>query len=212
MKIAVYTAVIPDNFDTIKEHVKQSTQVDFYKFTTPLLASNVHSRLQAKYYKLQPHLIPPLMDYDIVIWIDGSATITSPDFVKWVVEELGDDDIALFKHPENRDCIYQEAEYCMNMPKYQGQKVKEQAEYYRSRVYLEHNGLWACGMMVYRMNRFRTEDLLNMWWRENLKWTYQDQLSFPYVKVLSNARVHTIDANIFDNSYIHFNRDHSTNL
>ena len=60
--------------------------------------------MRAKYFKCNSHKL----DCDISVWIDGSAVIRTQDFVQWCLDQLGDGDIALIKHPD-RDCIYDEA-------------------------------------------------------------------------------------------------------
>ena len=168
MKTIVYTAIYGD-YDDVKV---QPVEVKlFTEATHP--RKELHPRMKAKYFKCNSHK----RDCDVSIWIDGSAVIRTPEFERWCLEQLGDGDIALIKHPD-RDCIYDEANFCQFMPKYQGVPVIEQVEEYKKRGYPAHNGLWACGLLIRRHND-KVKKFNKLWWEHNKKYTYQDQLSFP---------------------------------
>mgnify|MGYP000843545748 CR=1 FL=1 len=153
-----------------------------------------HPRMKAKYFKCMPHEV---LDCDVSIWIDGSVELKVPNFVQWCLDQLGDKDMALLKHPE-RDCIYDEANFCQFMPKYQGVPVLEQVEEYRKQGYPEHNGLWACTVMIRRHNN-KVEEFNKLWWEHNNKYTYQDQLSFPICAKQVGLDINTINMNLWNN-------------
>jgi hypothetical protein len=137
------------------------------RITGPMLAH--------KYWKCHPDKACP--DVDASIWIDGSMTITEPDFVKKNIEALGDDDWACVKHPA-RGCIYPEADYSATLSwRYQPAAIKAQSAHY-SAFHPANWGLIATGHNIRR----HTPDVLKMseeWWQENLRWSHQDQLSLP---------------------------------
>ncbi len=195
MKTIVYTAIY-GGYDDIKS---QPVPVEiFTEATHP--RSEDHPRMQAKYFKCMPHEV---LDCDISIWIDGSGQILGADFAERCVEYLGDADIMAFKHPE-RDCIYEEAKLSSGMLKYQGQDIMGQVSSYG---YPEHGGLWACGMIVRRHNA-KTKKFNKLWWRENQKWTYQDQLSFPICILESGVNLKTLGLNLWNNDLISFLNPH----
>ena len=193
MKTIIYTAIY-GGYDDIK--VQPVGVKLFTEATHPRKES--HPRMKAKYFKCNSHKL----DCDISIWIDGSATIKTPDFEKWCLEQLGDGDIALIKHPD-RDCIYDEANFCQFMPKCQGVPVLEQVEEYRKQGYPTHNGLWACGLLIRRHND-KVKGFNKLWWRHNNKYTYQDQLSFPICAREADLRIGTIEDNQWNNDIIDF--------
>ena len=149
----------------------------------------VHPRLQAKRFKILSHEIFPGVPYlpflfrrryDMSIWIDASLQITSSTFVKDMRSKLGDGEWAMFVHPD-RDCIYEEALTSITMRKYQDVPILPQVETYRS-VVPPHGGLYACTVIVRREpSTKRLKRVHSLWWEENCKWTYQDQLSLPFV-------------------------------
>jgi hypothetical protein len=206
VRALVYTAIF-GNYDDLKQPVGQNEPCDFICFTdTPMPSrvgvwrviqvktdTNVHPRMQAKRFKLLSHRIFPhgrlaaryapfaiRRRADLSIWIDANLQIKSPTFVQDMRNILGNGDWAMFVHPD-RDCIYDEAVASLPMRKYQGLPILRQVEAYRTAV-PAHGGLYACTILVRREPLAeRLERLNELWWDENVKWTYQDQLSLPFV-------------------------------
>jgi predicted O-methyltransferase YrrM len=217
-KIAVYTAIF-GNYDGLKPVVKQTIDCDFICFTENFIAHDTdwqlaiapvnlgHPRLDAKFFKVQPHKAQELLTYDYIIWVDGSADIKNENFVLEAIKQLGNDNLMVFSHPDDRDCIYQEAEYAKNMPKYINQRTIPQSLYYKKLGYPEHNGLYACGMLVMRLDP-EVIKILDSWWKEITEWTIQDQISFPYVLWKHSKTVKIFPYNLWDNPYINFKNNH----
>lgn len=205
-RAVVYTAIFGD-YDTLKQPPPQDQPCDFICFTDAELPSRVgawrvirvkrdrklHPRMQAKRFKLLSHRIFPggrlALRYaplsirrraDLSIWIDGSFQIKTASFVRDMRAKLGDGDWAMFVHPD-RNCIYEEASISLQMRKYRDLPIAAQADAYRATV-PPHGGLYVCGTIVRREPV--TEPLKSvhaLWWAENIKWTYQDQISLPFV-------------------------------
>lgn len=54
-------------------------------------------RHAARYAKFTPgHVLDPVPD--VAVWIDGRVVVTSPRFVAWALDQLGDADIAVWRH------------------------------------------------------------------------------------------------------------------
>ena len=213
MNVVVYSAIY-GNYDTPKKHdigvapilFSDSAVTDDWEVR---LVNRIerHSRMKAKFFKCNPHKCLP--DHDVSIWIDGSATIHDKNFVQRCIDYLGGGDILAFRHPEGRDCIYQEAQYCKNMIKYKDVDIQGQVNYYRAVGHPEHYGLWACGMLV-RKNNERIDKFNEMWWEHNLEFTYQDQLSFPFCIERSGVKLVTLELNQHSNDLITFMTPHSS--
>jgi hypothetical protein len=93
---------------------------------------------------------------------------------------LAEADWAMFVHPD-RDCIYDEAQSSASMVKYRNLPIIPQVDSYRSTV-PPRGGLYACTVIVRREPAAgRVQAVHDSWWAENLKWTFQDQLSLPFV-------------------------------
>lgn len=132
---------------------------------------HVHPRLAAKVAKCLPW---QYVNAATTVWVDASLRFLVPDALEQIVAGAEGAAIAQIVHPW-RDCIYDEAHASVGMPKYQGQPVAEQVAAYRKRNYPEHWGLWATGLIV--RNGWVTTDLDTAWLAEQVRWTYQDQLS-----------------------------------
>lgn len=179
----------------------------------------MHARMQAKIYKIlsQHHLLSSgrlrfksnpfwfRRRYDLSIWIDGSLQIKSSSFVRDMRQYVYDAPWAMFSHPD-RDCIYDEAVVSAAMRKYRNLPLFEQVESYRSAV-PPHSGLYACTIIV-RKEPIPAElsDVNRRWYQENLKWTYQDQLSLPYVLRNTDSLLHParIKESLWHNQWFNF--------
>lgn len=193
MRIAIYTAIF-GGYDQLKDQPPFSG-VDYICFSdSPSLRSRCwrvayceappeHSRITAKRFKTTPHLFLP-QEYDISIWIDGSMVIVGASFIGKCLSSIGKWGISCMLHPVG-NCIYQEAEGCFRMPKYLSQPIIQQAKHYREQGYPEQNGLAACGIIVRDLRSETVKEKVEQvgcdWFAENVKWSYQDQISFPYV-------------------------------
>ena len=192
MRPIVYTTIYGD-YDNLKD--QPDIGADYICFTdNPNLRSDcwdiryepvyqhLHPRLRAKFNKL----ICPFNT--LSLYIDGSIQIVNPN----IIEELGkflNNGFAVYIHPSGRDSIISEYLASKDMEKYQNLPIKEQVEYYTKQGLPEHCGLWACGLIL-REKTF--SDFGSKWMLENLAWTYQDQLSLPYLVWKENFKIDSI--------------------
>ncbi len=213
MVITVYSAVY-GGYDQLNHHPVKPTL--FTEIDGGLNAEawdvkevkvpGMHPRMKAKYFKCNPHECLP--GHDISIWIDGSATIHDPNFVERCVKYLGKADMMAFTHPTDRKCIYEEAAFCRDFPKYRDHDILGQVEAYRQAGHPENDGLWACGLLV-RRNNEAMRNFNQSWWLENCRYTYQDQLSFPFLVRKTGINLKTLWLNQLDNDLITFNTPHT---
>jgi hypothetical protein len=189
MRIAIYTAIFGD-YDELKPQPR-FPNTDYICFSdTPKPNHGMwnvvgvkppegeHPRITAKRIKTCPHQF--LGEYDLTLWIDGSIVINTSHFLQLALGALSKWGISCMRHPVG-NCIYSEALGCVHMEKYQGLPILEQVESYRQAGYPTENGLAACGIIGRDMRRQEVAVIGEQWLAENLRWTYQDQLSFPYV-------------------------------
>lgn len=183
MNCAVITAVY-DRYDNLAEFLPQTVPTEALVITEdPTFRADgwntvweerpgLHPNRAAKIPKLVPW---EYTDADFVIWIDASFRIVSPDFVEDIAA-LGT--LSQFDHPW-RDCIYDEVEASVH-PKYAGEPMRAQVDTYRAAGHPKHWGLWATGVI----GRHRTaivEEMGERWLTEIDRWSFQDQLSQPFV-------------------------------
>ena len=227
-KIAIITAIY-GNYDNIKEqNINNKADVDWYCFTdntdmksdqwtiitTPYHLNStkyeyknsyhnvsdkkIYNMMSAKYYKLKNHEIDILQKYDYIIWIDGSITLR-PNFINNVLKNIIDNDyeLASFKHSE-RNNINDEVKLSLTMDKYKTQDLKTQYQDYLQDGFNDKIGLFE-NTIIIRKKTERINNIFDMWWIHNLRYSYQDQISFPYVLWKLNENPdYIIQENIFN--------------
>jgi hypothetical protein len=139
--------------------------------------SGADPRLAAKRPKARPDLYT---DCDASLWMDGSIHVLNDRFVALVRAKLDDDEFVVWDHPEDRDCLLEEAHHCYDWPKYRDGPLLQQAEHYLAEGMPEHFGLWALGSIA-RRHTDRMRALGDAWLSEMERWTIQDQVSLPYL-------------------------------
>lgn len=214
MNIAVYTAVA-GAYTNIKPVCPQTVPgVEWFAFTeglereagdagwqhVPLAHKDLIPRRRAKWYKMHPHLALPW--HEVTIWIDGSIQVTSPMFVGRILEGMLKNlsSIAMYEHPDWDD-IESEADFAAQMPKYAGQRLREQAAWYRNHGLPHRYGVW-CGGVIARYNYSQyVRDMMDVWWAE-MDRSLEDQISFPYASWKVGHKPSTITAGtLTDNPY-----------
>ena len=233
-KIAIITAIY-GNYDNIKEQdINNKADVDWYCFTdntdmksdqwtiitTPYHLNStkyeyknsyhnvsdkkIYNMMCAKYYKLKNHEIDILQKYDYIIWIDGSITLR-PNFINNVLTNIIDNDyeLASFKHSE-RNNINDEVKLSLTMDKYKTQDLNTQYQFYLQDGFNDNIGLFE-NTIIIRKKTERINNIFDLWWIHNLKYSYQDQISFPYVLWKLNENPdYVIQENVFNNTEYSF--------
>lgn len=217
--IALVSAVIGD-YDKIKS-IPTVEGVDNFLFTDVtdidtnlnwnvinVERNNAHPRLQAKQYKLLTHKYISY-HYETIIWTDGSVNWKSSESIAEMIENSMQYELSMFEHPI-RDCIYEEAKFSLSMPKYKNTGIERQADAYRQIQHPEHWGLWASGIFV-RKNTFYINNMFEFWMYQNIKFTYQDQISLPYVLRKFNIIPNTFNKYLWANDWFDL-EEHRSNL
>lgn len=223
--VTVFTAIF-GNYDYLKLQPEQTVDVKYVCFTNTdnleiekwaekqwevIKVDNiewVHNRIQAKFYRTHPY------NYFkwTTMWIDGTARLKSERAIEDILNMFeSDKDIMLFRHPE-RKTILEEAMFCKNFKdryiKYEWLPLIEQVRSYLDNGYDESLWLFATWMLVMR-EWYELIDALSERYEENIYWTYQDQISFPYIMWKNNIKVQSIEwINLWSNDYISFTEWH----
>jgi hypothetical protein len=210
MRIAIYRTIF-DDYNDLKPIPQQTMPFDYYCITdntelkidgcTTIVPQyprkDLHPRLRAKFFKLFPFELPELSDYDITIYIDGSINVHNSNFIQWCLNNLKGD-MLLFKHPQ-RNCIYDEFNASKELNKYKYEMQDIQMTNY-SQFYPRKGGLYACGVLI-RRNTEILREVMVKWWFEIIKYSWQDQVSFPVVCKLSNFIPDTFKESQYHNDY-----------
>jgi hypothetical protein len=164
---------------------------------------HISNRLASKIPKCVPHLYT---DADVVVWIDAQATVRD-DTAEWAASFLGPSPVAQFNHPE-RDCFADEAKVSRDMKKYAGLMLDEQVDTYDTAGMPRSWGLWATGIMARRQGSW-SKWFGRHWLAEQVRWTYQDQVSEPYVLWKMGVRPAVLDGSLWHDPHVNF-RGHRT--
>lgn len=144
---------------------------------------HMHPRLAAKVPKCVPFTYT---NADTIVWMDASCRLLQRHALASLVEASGGAPLGQVTHPW-RDCIYDEAEASIGMPKYDGQPIREQVAHYKDCGYPVHGGLFATGLIVRnKLNDIQAE-FGYRWLAEQVYWSYQDQLS--QMPILASMRL-----------------------
>lgn len=142
-----------------------------------VLESEEPPRLAAKAAKCRPDRFT---ECEASVWMDGSWHVRDGRYAALARELLERHELVLWRHPEDRDCLYAEAAHCRDWPKYRDQPLDDQVAAYRAEGVPEHLGLWALTSMA-RRHTEGMRALGDAWCAEIRRWTIQDQVSFPVV-------------------------------
>lgn len=187
--IIVYTC-ITGMYDDLKTPAYMSDDIEYICFTNnPFLKSDVWKVVQleqdfgldnirlARYIKLFPDIF--LKKDCTSVWVDAKYAIKK-DLREYITIYGGDKKILCFPHPE-RDCIYDEGPACIKYRGVNPEEMNAQLNVYREIGYKEHGGLYDTGCIVREHNDEKIRCLMKTWWNQIMKYTYRDQISFPYV-------------------------------
>jgi len=167
MNIITYTA-ITNNKDNNRPELDFCFQ-SYDKFKDP--------RLNAKIYKILPHLFIPGHEWSI--WVDGNVFL-NVNPIKLINElKIHNKDIGVFKHTE-RDCLYEEARVCTKWNLDNEHFINRQVSRYSDCSFPEHNGLYMCFLII-RRNTEYIRRKCEQWWCEITAGSVRDQISFPFV-------------------------------
>jgi hypothetical protein len=208
-KIVVYTAIYGDK-DNLKEPSVELDACSLVCFTDDKhlkskvfdirFFPSIHSdpARSAKIFKILPHYF--LADYEYSLWIDSSIIFKRGDIQAMIDNYLCEHNMAVFAHPD-RQCIYDEAEACINWQKDNAEIITKQVKQYRDEGYPPHNGLTENTIIL---RRHMSTDVIRVeedWWAQILRFSRRDQLSFNYVAWKNNFMWASIKGNLRENEY-----------
>jgi len=190
--------------DTASYHLSHKSKLDNDEYLNSI-SNNKHTFNIAKYYKQQFQNIPRLKNYDVVVWLDGTIKITNSKTSEHIKEKIENYKIIGWMHEYRSGNLKEEVE-ASNMNRYTStcwngqsqpyQDIFKQYEQYVSDGYEdiffkkspnvnEHNkdniGVWLTCFVAFLNKNDEVSNFLNLWYLQTLKYTTQDQISFPYV-------------------------------
>jgi len=130
-----------------------------------------------------------LEDWDQCLWIDSNV-----ELIRDPQDMPGP--LAIHTH-RDRDCIFDEAQKCIEYGKDDPVIIARQIERYADHP--KHWGLWENGA-VYRDNTTEIRELCNDWWAEVDANSRRDQISLPVVLRRHGIRPNPLGASIWKGS------------
>lgn len=189
MKLLIHSANF-GNFDHPRTDDEQLlpdgiTEIETHRFTEndmPLRFNAMTPRLQARIPKMFGW---QLKEADYYLWVDASCRLKE-GAAQWFMEQLGDQDIAVFKH-NKRETVQDEANYLKErlvaekegrkqpyvLPRYENEDIDGAlSEVDPSRQ------LFASTAFIYK-NSSQVQKALKEWWYLTSRWHIIDQLGLP---------------------------------
>lgn len=210
MKVAFISANL-GNYESITVSVPQTVlediELSYYLYTNknfPPRSKTMAPRLQAKIPKMFAWQMVP--GHDVYIWTDAQFTMLRGDSIMWLINQLEDYDIAIFKHPF-RDTVAKECDFLRdNMPisnrlmeRYTGELLDEQMNVCISDL-KQDNVLYASGIFIYRNNP-QVQSLMKEWWYYTTRYHNLDQLSLPLAIQESGCKAKSINEDYYHCKY-----------
>lgn len=214
--IIVYTA-ITGKYDDLKEPEYTGKNITYVCYTDnhaiksknwniEYIEKKFDSVYLAKDIKLKPHIY--CKDFETSIWVDGSFQIKD-DLSKYVEIYGKGKPMLCFPHSE-RICVYDEAGACLVSHKGKKEQIIEQITTYYQMGYPLNRGLYEMGCIVRNHNDDLVKRLMIDWEKEILRYSYRDQISFPFVCWKNSFDPDICDLSIRNNRFLS-NKPHNKN-
>ncbi len=187
----VYTSIV-GNYDSIKEPRYRMPEWDYICFSNtipqregsiwkirPITFQHIDNSRLSRYPKINPHLV--LKEYEYSLWIDANIEFLD-NSVEQRINGLIKDDIflSLIPHPD-RNCIYEEAQICINNGLDSRRKIEQQIKFLKGEKYPENNGMFENGLIFRRHNEQLICSMNADWWSLYQRYSKRDQLSLGYI-------------------------------
>ncbi|MCT4635238.1 MAG: ankyrin repeat domain-containing protein [Rickettsiales bacterium] len=177
------------------------------------LKNNNHTFNIAKFYKQSFHNIPRLKDYDVVVWLDGTIEIINPKTAEWVVSQMESSPIISWEHYTHKGLLKKEVDDTKDFYRYSStfwfdQKQPYQDIRFQYKSYIRDGydeklwfsidpqrknlGVWSTCFVAFNNNDIEVHRFLDLWYLQTLRYTTQDQVSFPYVVQKSHLYPYTL--------------------
>lgn len=218
--------------NTTPYHLTNKSELDNDTFTNSV-CNNKHTFNIAKYYKQAFSNIPILQKYEVIVWLDGTIEIIHPQTSEYIMHYIYREKIIGWHHDyrngnlceevavshyerytstfwHNQPQPYQDVDYqykCYLEDGYTDLKVKH------SNLHTPHMGVWITCFVAFLHKDPDVKNFLDLWYLQTLKYTTQDQISFPYVChktniipfTLPNHEIHGERTNQYTMFYIKHN-------
>lgn len=201
-KLGIIYTCITGNYDDLKDYSFKNSDWDYVCFTDnkdilnnkksmwkikPLAFGDLDDVRNQRWHKLHPHILFP--EYKKSIWLDANVDITSKEMFD-DIDMAGKEGAAMSiaVHPD-RDCIYKEAQACIDLGKDNEQTIRRQVQILKEKSFPQKNGLFETNIVYREHNNKKVIKIMNDWWWWIENYSRRDQLSLNYVLWKNDFRV-----------------------
>lgn len=202
MKLTIISANL-GRFDKYVPSVEQMGKPEFLDITDKefsLRSQAMTPRLQAKIPKCFGYQFAP--GSELCLWVDASFALLRVDSAEWIIQQLGGNDLAVFRHP-NRKTVGEEWEYLQDRAN-TGYMLKRYAGELKGE-WEDNAPLYAAGVFIYR-NIPAVWYLMKEWWYLISRYHVNDQLSLSTAIKRSGCAISVIDEDIYNCPYFTYTR------
>jgi hypothetical protein len=211
--------------DTTPYHLINKSELDDDTFTNSL-CNNKHTFNIAKYYKQSFSKIPILQKYDVIVWLDGTIEIIYEKTSEYILDNIYKEKIIGWHHDWRHGILSDEVGASRGCSRYSSTFWNNQPQPYQNvdfqyKSYLDdgyndsffkninshtsHLGVWITCFVAFLHKNEDVKKFLDLWYLQTLKFTTQDQISFPYVCQKTNIIPFTLPNNEIHGESTHNN-------
>lgn len=188
--------------DTTPYHLLNPSPLDNGSYHNSL-CKNQNTFNVAKYYKQAFHNIPALSGYDAVVWIDGTIEVIDETAAEYILRNIRQAKVIGWHHEWRGGKMFEEV-YASDQIRYTStlyngqeqpyQDIFRQYVHYLMEGYREtyfdemkektgdpHYGMWITCFVAFANQDPTVHAFLDLWYLQTLRFTTQDQISFPFV-------------------------------
>jgi hypothetical protein len=197
--------------DTTPYHLINKSNLDTNEKINSI-SNNLHTFNIAKYYKQAFQNIPRLKNYDVIVWLDGTIEIIYEKTSEYILNNIFKYKIISWNHEFRSGKLFEEVKascfdrYTSTFWNNQSQPYQDVNSQYANYVNDGYNdeffqninsqninfGVWITCFVAFLNNDTDTKEFLDLWYLQTLKYTTQDQISFPYVSYKTNLIPYTL--------------------
>jgi hypothetical protein len=217
-KFVIYTAISP-GYDRLSKQPPEATAgCDLVAFLgdrprmtrgwriAPLSTISPDNKRNIKIHKVLSHQFFPKAEYSL--WMDGNVDLSPSTRMEALIAAcLRDADLAVFLHP-HRDCLYREAEMCLEQNLDDIRPITQQVVRYTREGYPANNGLVETSAVL-RRHTPKIAAFNEAWWAEIQAGSRRDQLSFNYVAQKCSLRLAFFPGDLHNGTPLFHRRKHA---
>ncbi len=144
----------------------------------PLYFSSLTNVKNARWHKVNPHILLP--EYHYSLWIDANISIENKNVFDRLNQLISENNLVSIPLHGTRDCIFEEATIIKSTLVDDPKIVNPQIKFLQQEQYPKNNGLSETGILFRQHNDVQIVEAQNIWWKMINTYSKRDQLSCNY--------------------------------